>query len=141
MDAIRSSLKKRMATRPAGAPRSAPLNQATGVEYVSGDLCRSVFDKGRKMSPIERIEAFGSAVLLLGIIDVDLTSPGSDAGSLFCTVVPLNASGFPIEREKKMTKAATVRNSYASFDEVFAFGRLCDLDSIHSLKIKSTPFL
>ena len=141
MDAIR-----RVTTR-VGNSRT-PLNQANdtwgrragrsdGPEaYISGDLCRSVFDKGRKMSPVERMENFGQAVLLLGVIDVGLGQDAEDSGSLFCSIVPLNVRGLPIEREKKMTKAVPVRHAYASFDEVFAFGRLCDLDAIHALKIK-----
>lgn len=143
MDALRSGLARIL------PPKSSPLNQANeswgrqagrsaGPEnYVSGDLVRSVFDRGRRMSPLERIEHFGNAVLLVGVIDVDLSSgSSSDSNSLFCSVVPLNAAGVPIEREKKLTKAAALKHAYASFDEVFAFGRLCDLDSIHSLKIK-----
>jgi hypothetical protein len=107
------------------------------VQRQPGELCRSVLETARQMSSVERQDKLGSSVLLVGVVDVDLSESlsSSEEMALACSVVASDINGSLMLREKKGTRTVGLQHQFASYDEVFAFGGLYDADCIHSLTV------
>lgn len=107
--------------------------RSSGAEtYESGDVCRSLFRRALALSPRDRENLYGGAVLLVGIVGAEGLPQTESA--YYVGISVYDAAGHDLSAEHKLTHSVSGSTS-PSWDEVYPIGlHLPDFDTAVSLR-------